>query len=432
MMKKRTIIHLSMLLFTINVFSQGIEFDSTSNWKEIKEKAKAEKKNIFIDFYATWCGPCKIMDSQVYCQRDVGEIINKDFISIKVQTDKTSSDNSQAQAWYSDAAKLASRYSISAMPTLLFIKPDGTVLNSAIGVRSVDKFKELASDALNPERHYGKLKVQYNAGKLDISLYPLLASKTYAAGERELGLKVLNKYKAAYLDKMSEREVLQPVNLKFLLDHRELLSSKDRIFKIVLKHPEKIATLLKDLANDVAIDIIDREEIQSRLWKANEPVTPNPDWNTIESSIRRKYGQKYVDLLIRDRKLRFYTHIGNWTEYVTLTNEELAGTPIKPGDADRSWDFNNRAWMVFLECKDVEVLKNVERWSELTINAMGDDYKDVHNFYDTRANLLHKLGRTPEAIVLEKRAIDLKQKFKTGMADYKPTLEKMEKGIKTW
>ena len=38
--------------------AEGIQFTETS-WKEILKKAKAEKKVIFLDAYASWCGPCR-------------------------------------------------------------------------------------------------------------------------------------------------------------------------------------------------------------------------------------------------------------------------------------------------------------------------------------------------------------------------------------
>ncbi len=39
--------------------SKVIHFENGLSWEQIKEKAKAEHKYIFVDCYATWCGPCK-------------------------------------------------------------------------------------------------------------------------------------------------------------------------------------------------------------------------------------------------------------------------------------------------------------------------------------------------------------------------------------
>src|SRR5438105_903166 len=43
---------------------KGIKFTEGISWEQVKAKAKAESKYIFIDAYATWCGPCMKMDKK--------------------------------------------------------------------------------------------------------------------------------------------------------------------------------------------------------------------------------------------------------------------------------------------------------------------------------------------------------------------------------
>ena len=60
-MMRRIFFTIAILLFSWNVFSQGIQFEIGS-WKEVLQKAKQENKLIFVDLYTTWCGPCKKME----------------------------------------------------------------------------------------------------------------------------------------------------------------------------------------------------------------------------------------------------------------------------------------------------------------------------------------------------------------------------------
>ena len=85
----------------------GVRFETGLSWKAIQEKARRENKNIFVDCYASWCGPCKKMDKIVYPDKDVGAYFNAHFISIKIQMDKTPKDGSEIQEWYSDADSLS-------------------------------------------------------------------------------------------------------------------------------------------------------------------------------------------------------------------------------------------------------------------------------------------------------------------------------------
>src|ERR1700754_2014916 len=69
---------------------EGINFVRGLSWEQIKEKAKAENKYIFLDCYTTWCGYCKQMDQRVYPELHVGYEYNEHFISAKVQMDSSS------------------------------------------------------------------------------------------------------------------------------------------------------------------------------------------------------------------------------------------------------------------------------------------------------------------------------------------------------
>lgn len=61
-MKKLSIF--SALFIGALAFAQGIKFEDT-NFSTILAKAKKENKLIFIDAYASWCGPCKLMVKNV-------------------------------------------------------------------------------------------------------------------------------------------------------------------------------------------------------------------------------------------------------------------------------------------------------------------------------------------------------------------------------
>src|SRR5258708_31213409 len=104
---------LALLLSPYLTFSQvetGVRFEADLNWQEVLAKAAKEKKFIFLDIYATWCGPCKQMDKFVYTDTAIGDFFNKQFISIKVQMDTSKNDNGHVREWYSDAHELKNKY----------------------------------------------------------------------------------------------------------------------------------------------------------------------------------------------------------------------------------------------------------------------------------------------------------------------------------
>ena len=107
----------------IKVADKGIVF-TKGTWAEILKKAKAEKKVIFFDAYTTWCGPCKLLQKNVFTRADVAEVFNKNFINVKFDMES------------GEGPMLAEKYPLQGYPTLFFIDPDGNVVKEVIGYQN--------------------------------------------------------------------------------------------------------------------------------------------------------------------------------------------------------------------------------------------------------------------------------------------------------
>lgn len=111
----------------------GINF-FTGTWQQTIDKAKAEKKTIFLDAYASWCGPCKLMSRKTFTSKEVGKFYNKNFINVKIDMEK------------GEGIALAKKYPITAYPTLLFINAEGEVIAKTIGYYRSDDFLKLGNE----------------------------------------------------------------------------------------------------------------------------------------------------------------------------------------------------------------------------------------------------------------------------------------------
>jgi thioredoxin 1 len=81
----------------------------------------ASDKPVLVDFWAPWCGPCKMIAPTI-------DAVATDY-SGKVRVGKVNTD---------DNPKTASSYSISAIPTVLVFK-GGQVVDRFVGVVNKDK-----------------------------------------------------------------------------------------------------------------------------------------------------------------------------------------------------------------------------------------------------------------------------------------------------
>ncbi len=74
-------------------------------------KAKKEGKRVFIDFYTTWCGPCKSMDRQVFPRMKRYAEWNK-LIHLKIDAENP------------NMSGLVKRFKVEAYPTMIVASPD--------------------------------------------------------------------------------------------------------------------------------------------------------------------------------------------------------------------------------------------------------------------------------------------------------------------
>lgn len=98
----------------------GIAFTS-GTFDELLAKAKAENKLVFIDGYTSWCGPCKMLAKQTFPQKEVGEYMNPRFVSAQIDMER------------GEGPELAKRFNISAYPTMLILRSDGSLVEKIVG-----------------------------------------------------------------------------------------------------------------------------------------------------------------------------------------------------------------------------------------------------------------------------------------------------------
>lgn len=81
---------------------------------------------MLVDFYATWCGPCKMMEHRTF--RDPSVVRGLD----RVVTARVDSEEEETRNGYR-GAELAQRFGIEAYPTLVLLSPDGREVSRHTG-----------------------------------------------------------------------------------------------------------------------------------------------------------------------------------------------------------------------------------------------------------------------------------------------------------
>lgn len=112
------------IIFIENAFSLALK------------KAKAEHKYIFVDAYATWCGPCRQLKNTSFKNTQTAEYFNKNFVNLSVDMEK------------GEGVNLATTWEVQEYPTLLILDFNGKVLFRSIGYLDAKQLAAFGKRAL--------------------------------------------------------------------------------------------------------------------------------------------------------------------------------------------------------------------------------------------------------------------------------------------
>jgi thiol-disulfide isomerase/thioredoxin len=412
-----------------NASGKGIQFEKKWSWQEVLKRAKKENKYIFVDCYASWCGPCKKMERDVYLLDWVGKEFNDKFISLKVQLDSAKED-ANLKFTYKYAREFEKLFNIKALPTYLFFDPLGRPIHKEIGLYGAKEFVQLSQQVLDTSvQIYTQInKAEKGKSTPDemLLLVDKLASRKYS--ERALAEKIARCYIDQYLNNKETSLMFTKSNIKFITRFSEIVRSRDRIFQACYNTPMLVDSITgqQEFSFNLVGTVIANEIIEPLLIKAKSKKE-SPEWDKIESYITKKYGENYAATQITEAKYKWFLRLNEWVTVceILVKKIELIGEIKKA-----SWGtLNTSAWIIFQYSYDKRQLEKALIWSDAAIDSYRSEKGRVSaSLIDTKANILYKLGRIKEAVTNEEYAIGLAPKY----AELKITMDKMKQGLPTW
>ena len=128
-----------MLMLGVNscVNKNNVKDDSSSQ-HEMNEKKQSDSnrsgvagKLVLLDFYATWCPPCKQMIPVMEkMEEKYGDRI--DFKRIDVNENE----------------ELANKYNVQSIPNIVILSPENEILDNVVGYRDANQMDVILSDVL--------------------------------------------------------------------------------------------------------------------------------------------------------------------------------------------------------------------------------------------------------------------------------------------
>ncbi|MGI6522211.1 MAG: thioredoxin family protein [Fermentimonas sp.] len=380
--KKTAALILLYLAFSLSIDAQqddGIRFISDAPFDEVLQEAKRTGKNIFVDCFAVWCGPCKMLARDTFSLKEVGDYFNSNFINVQYDIEK------------GDGLNFFNKYKehVPGVPTLLLVSPDGEILHSIVGFRD-------GTSLIN------EAKKGVSGGGL------LHLEKRYLSGER--GLTLVSSYvkalQGAYKNKEAEqvaKEFLSCLPVESLLNEDiweiaspYIVNPYSSAYRFVINNSRRVKNQFKGNL------LLFENQLNSGMNQAVNHLLPRIAKNELDEAS--------TDSLQVLQELLYRYELKNSSAY--LTKIEMAKIK-REGDAQKMYHYLSFANKLKLLDDDKAFLKEIYAFIADHIEddaILSDCFMQVNslqeqensrrlpvNFYAILSQLSKKLGKKEEA-----------------------------------
>lgn len=351
-MKRKVTVAAVLVFLGFGILNAQIDFikvTSSAEMDEVWEKAAAENKNVFVDVFATWCGPCKWMDANVFSLEEAGEFMSNGFISVKMNGE-------------SEYGTLFARANgLQAYPSLFIFNSDQKMMNMLVGAQEWEGLELALQNTVDFFPVYALYQSKYDAELLTEDEYPAFISAMRKLRKDDMAVAVVNHYKEAYM----EGAIVTTTDIGVIAFYVEPGTEEWKLLT------EDVMKLKSSLGPDLT-DFIEQSVEKSIMTSVED----------YDFSIT----QEFIDLLpeltkgteldageIDTRSHIYYYHYSeNFEGLIGYVESIYAGS--KKGD--HAWLYKAAGDAVFLDARNLQMTKKGVEWFTICIQE-----KESYDYY---------------------------------------------------
>lgn len=328
------------LFSALAVFAQeAIQFQELP-FKELVAKAKKDNKIVFIDAYASWCGPCKMMERNVFTKKSVGDYYNSNFVNARFDMEK------------GEGREIAAKYGVRSYPTYLFLNGDGELVSQNFGYMEESMFLTIAQDINSPNNKKGSLKERFAKGEKDpeflINIMKLSSSSDFDFAK---------KASERYFENKKKTEEFTKDDVGLLLFF--LKSTEDKNYTVFTERKAEIIKFLpeetyKEFDNQMKLAKVVEQSVDTR----NKTINSEYFMKTAEPLV----GKHDAEVKLNQTKLSYYEQNANFPEY-----EKAALAYYRNTEAFEPNELLKAAWIFSEHIKTQSSLKQAAEWAEKSV-----------------------------------------------------------------
>jgi thiol-disulfide isomerase/thioredoxin len=443
-----------------SALAQGISFEK-GDWFSTLVKAKAQKRLVYVDVYADWCGPCKLLEKLVFPKKEAGDFYNAHFVNAHVNAEK------------GEGIGLVKRYQVTAFPTHIFIDPASEqVVYWTTGYGGLETFLEEGETAVAEWKDpmtWEKYEAAFPAKKNDrkflrdwlrkadrlhkdnneiLNAYAALLNKQHP-GDSEINflaesIRTLDNDAVALVDAHKAAVKGDSVGEKDYLTYLHERWSYATLEKAI--HDKNETMLATIEASFRKAEPADADEKMFYILKRYYAETGDNARAFQESAREADFiSRKSMAAFLRDdsmnlgavrEQMRFQLKAQGVTEE-QMEQQIAANLHLNPTlrhnvSVQAATTLNSLAWTVYEQhTQDTALLRRALAWSERSLELSEFSPNDWAPFADTYAHLLYRNHAPREAISLQQKVVDKLRttgRPPTDVASYESELEKMKSG----
>ncbi len=280
---------------------QFTEVTSMEEMQDARKRASDQQLMMFVDVYATWCGPCKLMDQQVYTDPQVAEYMNAHFVNVRLDGE-------------SEYGRIyAAEQQLQGYPSMFIFSREGEPVSKVIGFTPAEELVTTLTATVENYKLVRKYRTEFERGTIGDEELASYIEAVREMGNQDEAERLAARYMERVMDdKLSDRDIRVVAFYTDLQDSwwPAFAADQDRLKRVL---GEDYLLAMEKIYNNSLVLAVDQENIETISKMANELAPLVDESETTSWDLRSQpflqyyYYTDQVEALIQYVDERFLT-----------------------------------------------------------------------------------------------------------------------------